>query len=110
MRKNDSSIHKGKDPAYNIGFWECSHCGYIDDIEREIKCWACGKGEMRFRHFSQIVYENRRMKALLDDFLKNGGYLDTISPGDLKRIESLFEEFKHYTAVIELVMRREFTD
>lgn len=29
------------------GTWKCSHCGRVEPIEREVKCWHCGLGEMR---------------------------------------------------------------
>lgn len=28
--------------------WVCSNCGNIEDKEREIMCWQCGKGEMLY--------------------------------------------------------------
>ena len=28
------------------GFFKCSHCGSVMDIEEETYCWDCGKGEM----------------------------------------------------------------
>lgn len=30
----------------NRGVWECLNCGNIEHIEREVRCWKCGIGEM----------------------------------------------------------------
>jgi len=34
----------GEEPR--SGYWKCNNCGDIQDKEEEVKCWACGKGEM----------------------------------------------------------------
>jgi hypothetical protein len=30
------------------GIWRCGHCGNLEDSEREVICWECGKGEMNY--------------------------------------------------------------
>lgn len=36
--------------------WVCSNCGYTDKIEKEVKCWKCGKGEMLYQQHKAAVY------------------------------------------------------
>jgi len=41
------------------GYWACSKCDNIEFVEREVKCWKCGKGEM--------LYQD---KNILKDFIR----------------------------------------
>jgi len=43
--------------------WRCTHCGGIDMMEREVKCWRCGDGEMAYHDEAEgalDVYSVRR--------------------------------------------------
>lgn len=31
--------------------WVCSNCGNVENKEREILCWKCGKGEMIYHPY-----------------------------------------------------------
>jgi hypothetical protein len=33
------------------GDWRCTNCDNIEQKEREVRCWKCGKSEMVFTPF-----------------------------------------------------------
>ena len=38
-----------------IGHYVCTNCGNIEDKEREVICWKCGKGEMIYTEIKEGI-------------------------------------------------------
>ena len=36
------------------GVWVCDNCSHVDFVEREVRCWMCGKGEMAYVEISNL--------------------------------------------------------
>ena len=32
-----------------ISYWQCNECGCKEDVEQEVACWKCSRGEMLFQ-------------------------------------------------------------
>lgn len=53
--------------------WVCSYCNNSEYNEREVVCWACGKGEMQFRP------DPSRVAAIEAELEKRDGEIERLS-------------------------------
>ena len=52
-----SKLSQAKMPEKKEVGYECSHCGHWEPIEREVKCWKCGIGEMVYQSNNKAFNE-----------------------------------------------------
>ena len=70
-----------------LGYWACTYCKNVENKEREILCWKCGRGEMIYHPYA------------------NGGILD--NPNYTKDKETEMNETKvkcvEYKSQLEVI-------